>query len=183
MRFPSGLAGFGSSSIGLFAVVPTASLSPHKLRQVHRTVCSCHSVALSPAHDVARILGSADRHTADPSDSISGARQRHCSSVCASRCVLICRVVRASIGILAARWCQRLRPMYVAIHIVGLALIHTLYREHLVFGAMAWITAVTVFKSLPRSSKIRELPTNWARHTAACLAGVLLILHVVSKSN
>jgi len=69
--------------------------------------------------------------------------------------------------------------MHVATHIVSLALIHPLYRKHLVFGAMALVPAVTMFKSLPRSSQIRELPTNWTRHATACLTSVLLILHVV----
>lgn len=72
--------------------------------------------------------------------------------------------------------------MHVATHIGSLALIHPLYRKHLVFGAMALVAAVTMFKSLPRSSQIRELPTNWTRHTTACLAGILLILHVVIEN-
>jgi hypothetical protein len=68
--------------------------------------------------------------------------------------------------------------MHVATGIVTLALIHALYREHLVLGAMALITAVTMLKSLPGSSQIRELPTNWTRHATARLTRVLLILHV-----
>jgi hypothetical protein len=147
-------------------------------------VCSCHSVALPPAHDVARILGSADRHTTDSSNSIPGARQRHRSAVRSSRSILVCSIgvgcssVQAHIGTLATSWRQSLRPMHVATGIVTLALIHALYREHLVLGAMALITAVTMLKSLPGSSQIRELPTNWTRHATARLTRVLLILHV-----
>ena len=189
MRFSSGLAGFSSSSSAFVAVVPAASLSPHQLRQVHRTVCSCHSVALPPAHDVARILGSADRHTADSSNRIPGARQGHRASVCRSRSVLVCSIgllisssVQAHIGSLAASWRQSLRPMHVATGIVSLALIHPLYRKHLVFRAMALSSAVTMFEPLPGSSQIRERPTTWTRHATARLTCVLLILHVVMEN-
>ena len=187
MRFSSGLAGFSSSSSAFVAVVSAASLSPHQLRQVHRTVCSCHSVALPPAHDVARILGSADRHAADASDSISGARQRHRSSIRGRRVVLVCSVgasyasIQAQVGVLAAPRCQSLRPRHMASRIASLTLVHALYREHRVFRPMSLIliTTVTLFQSLPRRSKVRELPTNRTRHSATRLTSVVLMLHVV----
>lgn len=69
----------------------------------------------------------------------------------------------------------------MASRIASLALVHALYREHLVFGPMALIliAAVTLFQSLPGRSKVRELPTNRTRHSAARLTCIVLMLHVL----